>query len=1651
MDNADGSEDVNDFLQRIKELGDKRDKEDEERNRKLEEEILQGRRERQARRAERARSISPTKDSPSNAATPQSLRSAVDTPTHDRLARSKPTLQPTPNAMSRETVVNDTLDHLTGPAVTDGNAQSESEPTRVLPEVPRKPEISSRSSPSAAVPPSRAGTLSWQRRPNSQGLSSPRSRPLSAVTTQNRSELSPRATPEPLLADDGEIPKSQITQSLSSKDPSWFKQTADRGLGSAAFRRNQNHTGPDSGDMGSKMPLPGLSREPTAEPENLRSPPPESVRSTSPSRASSFRDSASGSVRYSSTSSVSRSGNLEARSPLPTMSSQRFEPPTSDINSSTGGEQHNLACAPAMSPSQGRISPERMERPSSPTKGLGGFVQSAMLKRSDSVTKRWSTQATPGLSRGNSIASNRNGYGGSREGLASLAGSMKPPKLDSRPESLSRETSPKPNSRPTSSHSNITITQGRKEHERPSTSESGRSVTGSPLNGGFSRPIDSQATREPSTGHAMMQNSPPKDRHGTSPPTSPSKTMDPKRWSPTKASWLESALNKPDSPKPKAPPPQQPSWMVDINKAKQQRGDVERPGSHTLISTGGLMRPPPPGGSERPLDSRIISNGLSSNTHGEGRVGNLSGPEGAEETTSSLTRPKPMNEFPEAPKSTSQDVAMLDIPVMSKEPSGNSSKSPASSTVSPSQTNSMLTKQGRSSPVVGKPKPDTPPKKDFRAGLKPRQQSADTGPKSEPEFKNVFGKLKRTQTQNYVAPDVLKSNILRGKAGLSVTDGPQKTERQDELKQSLIKQKEAIKAKASKEGPPGLASSSSGGRDPPTSPSAPEAIAKKNTVARSDSASSRPIQLTDSSSITSEADARHRSLKDKPKISPPAKQRISQENDQTLPATSGKLNDRLNPALAGLLARKTSPAPTSHHQDHESVSGPPVSRALSRVRPNPEEFSAHTAPQLTHMTKARARGPRRRLPNAADNSQDDSEPAADGSSLMQNEAAKATFERPVSGPLADLENNNDKAPPTLRPNPPAKKTDVADALVKSAVEGPVPHRGKPMPPIKSPVLSQKLNAAKKQEDLSSPAQRQQERRKLPPTPRKLTPSAHSSQDSESQRNRSDQQPIPLPTPSDSTQPEDEDEDEDEPTVSVKDAAALWGRSSGAHSLGSSQSRLPVTVPTRRDEEAAENRASLQVSNMEKPIGLGLQAATSNLSSEEPLDKNLPSPKSPPIPPKNAQRLSSKSFPATHNKPNESPIPQTSEAFRLFEEFFDEVPKATGKVNIDTQAVLSSNAGDVSKIKTLRKQIWEVTGDGKRTAVPSHQEHILFEDNMYLCTHIFGASNGVRTTETYLWVGCNVPDSAVEDTQLFSRKVAKENNCKLALLKQGRETANFFQALGGIVITRCGSRSRVDSPYMLCGRRYAGQIAFDEVELSPSRLCSGFPYIVSSLAGKLFLWKGKGSSADELGCARLIGMDLGLSGEIEEIDEGHEPQQFLDIFPLGTDKSIPSSADYWRLKAKYDTTYRARTFSVEHETASRLSSLWSRRPSTPNSSSGVHIREIAPFCQTDLARENIYVVDAFFEVYIVVGAHAQSKFGEFQSALVFAQEYGILAASMEDRPFVPVGTVVLEDVPRDLKVVFRKWDDKCTMTKSHLEGGPSPKVVPLSAAIAATRG
>jgi hypothetical protein len=355
---------------------------------------------------------------------------------------------------------------------------------------------------------------------------------------------------------------------------------------------------------------------------------------------------------------------------------------------------------------------------------------------------------------------------------------------------------------------------------------------------------------------------------------------------------------------------------------------------------------------------------------------------------------------------------------------------------------------------------------------------------------------------------------------------------------------------------------------------------------------------------------------------------------------------------------------------------------------------------------------------------------------------------------------------------------------------------------------------------------------------------------------------------------------------------------------------------------------------------------------------------------------------------------------MFADFFDEAPVTEGQLaeNIDTMRILKSpplDLGPAGKIRTLRKQIQEVTGDGKLSPVPVQEEHILFQDSMYLCTHVFGDSNGARNTDVYLWAGNGVAEPTLEDVQLFAKNHARQSQGKLLVIRQGQETPNFFEALGGIVITRRGAQP-ASKEFMLCGRRHLGHLAFDEVDFSLKSLCSAFPYLVSTSTGKVYLWKGRGCSAEELSGARLMGMDLAPTGDYTEIDEGAESQDFLNnTFPPSPIPSmgpaIPRSADHWRYKATTDK-YRVRLYKIEQTTgqpagwgqALQVSSSFFapllRRPSwnapaeqkpqtplTPKTPSqgGVktEIREVMPFSQRDLEPESVYVLDAFFEMYM----------------------------------------------------------------------------------------
>lgn len=438
--------------------------------------------------------------------------------------------------------------------------------------------------------------------------------------------------------------------------------------------------------------------------------------------------------------------------------------------------------------------------------------------------------------------------------------------------------------------------------------------------------------------------------------------------------------------------------------------------------------------------------------------------------------------------------------------------------------------------------------------------------------------------------------------------------------------------------------------------------------------------------------------------------------------------------------------------------------------------------------------------------------------------------------------------------------------------------------------------------------------------------------------------------------------------------------------------------------------------------------------------------------------------------------------------FGAVPKCQDPLAIETHAVLAAcNQEAESEVtKTLRKVVHAFSSDGSSKTLPPQEDYTLFDESVYVCLHVFTNPRGAKNAHVYLWTGDSASEGAGEAAQVAARKSAKENSAgNVRTVRQGQEPASFFEALGGILITRRGAREGASKQYMLCGRKHLGHIAFDEVQFSVSQLCPGFVYLISYPVTlqqtKLYLWKGQACSAEELSAARLAAMDLSETGEIIEVDGGVEFTSFLKIFGQGTTKwSVPKPSEIWQQKAVAPDKFKARLFRVQQTEIKTglLSSLWSRRPSwnsvsparsparSPADEIKVEVKELSPFTQSQLEAEGIYLLDSHSELFILIGplfsSHQPEKARDFLFAqtLFFAEDYAVQAASLEDRPMVPKCSVLAAGVPRDVRMLFRFWQEERGLwgTAGLMAGsasaalrGEGVKLLPLEEVVGEIRG
>lgn len=1233
------------------------------------------------------------------------------------------------------------------------------------------------------TPPSR-DSLSWQRRPASRGGS----RPLSMVAAQNASQRFSAKAQDPIspAAEQQHLSREDIARTLGLKDPSWFRQT-DRGQGSAAYRKNQVEDDEKLDMSAMTAQLPGMTPIATTQRSPERSP--ERSSFISPSQA-------------------------KLASPIP------LDPPR---QAEREAFRTPMDTPLADSPS-GRSSPTRSP---SPTKGMGGFVQSAMLKRSDSI-KRWSVTSPPSLSRADSVTANI----GNRNSASSSP----------RQKSFLRQDSA-PN-----------VSQ---DHEDD-----------------IKEDKEAQASAD-----AKL-------------PVSPSKTMDSRRWSPTKSSWLDSALNRPESPNPQS------------RHVKSPSAHISRPESpHKQVNVGGLMRSTP------------FEGGGRTNTTGLGGI--YSPPPGG-------------NRPPMGHGSKPSFSRLTTEPEPEQEPELVEEEMPAQQT--PTSADAVAKRSSVASPPAVKPKPDTPPKKDFRSTLKSRVP--DAGPKKdeEPEFRNALGNLRRAKTQNYVAPDELKHNIMRGKAALNTTGGPQKTARTDEFKDAILKKRQDFKT-AQTEGrgvtrtptvteakiPEGLARRAELGK--PSTTSKPAGLSKPSSQELGKKPAS-PNPVTGSKRIPSQTDSPASSAsKESPQANKTQPRRVSTGLDSNKPSTSprsapsvhketsapsrlqqeragsGRLADRFNPGLAGMLAKGPPPMAKNGGQKPDE----PQSAGSGTAASTTSTEASAPGPQLTHMTKGRARGPRRKAPSSAPKasevapeSQSVSKPATELKSIdapaKSDEPPKLSIQEQVAAKAVVSRGNASSPSRQWESKSEVSKISTSDVRSPDVRSPDVRSPSSVKTPIQSPSTKQESPAEK---EVSQPS-----------SPRKLDMKRMSrflAEDTNSDGNanvsiKPKETPSPTQAPAEEPKPVHTRPPEPKAPIATPEPKSQ---------PSPSQASPHITSPLSREQRERSREATPSIATPSRrfdSIKSPSPERRPTLHGPRP-PRESPRPKSRgAVRPLSGLSNSGQESPSA-GSPARSPVKQPNEITSIFNDFFGP-PRPRQDFKVDPAEVLMNRPAESVKVNSSDVQMIRLAGDGKKSAVQQQNERVLFEEEMYIVAHNFVGPDGKKALEVYFWIGDEVPDAEASDAHLFAAREARAIGGKLVKLYQGKETTEFLQALGGVIIVRRGSSSRFDSlaPHMLCGRRFLNQVAFDETDVATTSLCTGFVYIISH-SGKCYLWKGKGAGIDELSAAKLVGMELALSGEYIEIEEGAEPAAFWEVFDGG---NKPYSADHWRLKPNY-SKYGSRLF------------------------------------------------------------------------------------------------------------------------------------------------
>ncbi|KAI8827276.1 uncharacterized protein EV422DRAFT_34171 [Fimicolochytrium jonesii] len=309
---------------------------------------------------------------------------------------------------------------------------------------------------------------------------------------------------------------------------------------------------------------------------------------------------------------------------------------------------------------------------------------------------------------------------------------------------------------------------------------------------------------------------------------------------------------------------------------------------------------------------------------------------------------------------------------------------------------------------------------------------------------------------------------------------------------------------------------------------------------------------------------------------------------------------------------------------------------------------------------------------------------------------------------------------------------------------------------------------------------------------------------------------------------------------------------------------------------------------------------------------------------------------------------------------------------------------------LEMKVWvaKIDDPAQNELLSSAEEGVFFSDESYLLLyrHKTGREgNEKEAAIAYYWIGSGCRSTDQGAVAYMATDLEKKYNAKLIRAPEGQEPEHLLSIFPTMVVRR-GIRSAGH----LWGERSLFHIRGVSKKIirvaenvwAPSSLNSADSFVILS-KDKIFVWHGLGSFSFTKEYARKVAERIQVSlhlkpSAISETQEGQENKSLNKVLP-GADAAVKqSSPAYLRtVKSSLEGIYTTRLFRISH--------LVHGNPTA---------EEFDPYVPTDLQQTGLFIIDAFFEVFLWIGAEARTNFRDVKLALETALEYAEVAGQRQ---------------------------------------------------------